>query len=80
MPQGCGVENQKVRRLIKRKARDVLDVAPQVLRQIMDHGARRARGCRPAFQAKPIEGCDLEMFAQRKLRGLRREDPIIVRA
>ena len=53
-------------------------VPPQMLGQVVQHRARRADRGRAAFQSEPVERRDLEMFAQRELRGFGGEGPVIV--
>jgi hypothetical protein len=44
----------------------MLDVAPQMLSEIMQRAPRRADGRRPVFQAEAIQRGHLEMFPQGK--------------
>ena len=80
MPQRRVIEREKIAALVKRNAREMLHVAPQILREIMQRTARRADGGGFVFQPKAIQRGDLELFLHREKRGFRRERPIIVAA
>jgi len=78
VPQRRKIERQVVTALIKGNARQAGRIAPQMLRQVMQHGARRANRRRPILQAEPVQRGNLEMLAHGEQSRLRREDPAIV--
>ena len=80
MPQRRVIEREKIAALIKRNAREMLHVAAQILREIMQRAARRADGGGFVLQPEAVERRDLEMFAHREERGFRRERPVVVAA
>src|ERR1035437_416313 len=80
MPQCRVVECEKIAALIKRNTREMLHVAAQILREIMQHAARRADGGGFVFQSKTVERGDLELFLHRVKRGLRCERPVVIAA
>ena len=53
----------------------MLHVAPQMLREVMQHRARRADGRGAILQPEAVERRHLEMLAHGEQRGLRRERP-----
>src|ERR1039458_7883609 len=78
MPQCCVIQREIVVPTIKRQPREMLHVAAQVLREIMQRRAGRADGGGAVLQPEPVERRDLEMVAHRIKRGFRRERPVVV--
>ena len=61
MPQRRVIQRQKIAALIKRNAREMLHVAPQILREIMQRAARRADGGAVwSFNPKPSSEATLK--------------------
>src|SRR6266498_257005 len=73
------VQNQKVAALITREPRKMLDVAAQVLREVMEHRPRCADGGALVLQPETVERCHAEMIAQSEHGGFWREGPILMR-
>src|SRR5579884_2321581 len=80
MPQGRDVEAQEIGNLVTRERSEVRHVAPEMLRQIMQHRACRAYGRRFVLQPESVQRSHLEMLAHRELRRLRGENPILIPA
>src|SRR5450432_1757472 len=80
MSQRRLIEREKIAALVKRDAREMLHVAPQILREIMQRAARRADGGGFIFETKAVKRGNLEMFAHSEDGGLRRERPVVVTA
>ena len=72
------VQHQVVGALIKREARQMRHVAAQMLREVVQHPARRADGRGAILQTKAVQCRNLEMIAQRELRRFRSENPVVV--
>ena len=78
VPQRGGVEHEVVAALVERQAREVLHVAAQVLREVVQRRARRAGGGGAALQTEAVQRRDLEVLAHGEDRRLGREDPVVV--
>ena len=78
VPQRREVERQVIAPLVEGNARQVRHVAPQVLRQVMQHRPRRPDGRRAVLQPEAVQRGDLEMLAHREQRRLRRKHPVVV--
>ena len=78
MPQRRVIQRQIVVPAIKRKSREMLHVAAQMLREVMQRRARRADGGGAVLQPETVERGDLEMLAHGVKRGFRRERPIVI--
>jgi len=63
VPQCRVIKREKIAALIKRQSREMLHVAAQVLREIMQRRARRADGGGAVLQPETAERRDLEMIA-----------------
>jgi len=53
MPQRSAVQDQVISGLIERKRRQVRDIPPQMLRQVVQHGSSCANGRRFVFSPNP---------------------------
>ena len=78
MPQRRVIERKKIVAAIKRQPCEMLHVAAQMLREVMQRRARRANGGRPVFQPESVQRRDLEMIAHGEQRRLRRKGPIVI--
>src|ERR1017187_10885289 len=78
MPKCRVIQRQIVVPAIKRQPREMLHVAAQVLRKIMQCRARRADGGGAVLQPEAVERRDLEMVAHGVKRGFRRERPVVI--
>src|SRR5690349_8930258 len=80
MSQRRVIECEKISATIERKPREVLYIAPQILREIMQRPTCCADGRGAILQPETIQRCDLEMIAHGVKRGLGRKGPVIVTA
>jgi hypothetical protein len=80
MAQRRVIEREEIRALIERQAREVFDVAPEILHEVMQRTARRADGRSAILQSEAVERGDFEMLAHGEDSGLRGEGPIVVGA
>ena len=74
------IQCEEVGALIERQAREVFDVAPEILCEVMQHATCRADGGGAIFQAEAVERRNFEMLTHGEHGGLRSEGPIIVGA
>ena len=77
--QGDRIQRHEIRALIEGQACQGRDVAPQMLCQVMNHRSRRPHRRRAVLQPKTVQRGHFEMLPHCKLRGLRGEDPVLVR-
>jgi len=80
MPQRRVIQREKIAALIERDAREMIHVAAQILREIMQRTASRADGGGLVLQAETVERGHLELLLDCVKRGFRRKCPIIVAA
>ena len=80
MPQRRVIEREKIAALVKRNPREVLHVAAQILREIMQRAARRADGGGFVLQPETVQRGDFEMFPHGEHRRFRRKCPVVVAA
>jgi len=80
MPQRRVIEREKIAALIKRNPREMLHVAAQILREVMQRAARRADCGGFIFQPETVERGDFKMVAHRVKRGFRSERPVVIAA
>ena len=80
MPQRRVIECQKIAALVERNAGEMLHIAPQILREVMQRATRRANGGGFIFQPETVERGNLKMLPYGEKSCLRRESPVVVAA